>query len=533
MKSKNLLANPLLIGTFLAMPFTACSSDKPGSMDTPTPTFGLTSIPNGDFEKSLEGWTLSEGSESMASIANDGCLGSKALKLSADGNKTVSVNQLVSQLENGYYDLEFYAKDGGGNHVSYISANGRMTAVENSPNAWKRLYIRGINVTDGKLDLNIRMQGNEAAQSEFDGLKLISRKNDQVFLKGGDISELTWVEQNGGKYYENGEAADCLDILKANGMNLVRLRLYNDPGNPDYEYSKELPKGIQDKEDILRLAKRAKEKGMQILLSFHYSDYWTNGDEQHIPHEWVGQDINQLKQSVYTFTRDFLEQMKAQGTTPEYVTIGNEIQAGLLYPLGSCKKEDGSSNEIDMCSLFSAASKGVREATPDSKIIIHLNGAGDKDVYNWFLGLMKNHQVDYDIIGSSYYPFWVHRDVKSVCDWAKYVTDKFDKDLLFMETGYAWNPTLPDGTPGQLSNNDPYKDMSKAGQKNFLLELSNGIKSVSNQRVLGYVYWDPIFIETPKPTGWILGGKNFVSNTTLFDFGGNRIEACDALKYNN
>ena len=102
-----------------------------------------------------------------------------------------------------------------------------------------------------------------------------------------------------------------------------------------------------------------------------------------------------------------------------------------------------------------------------------------------------------------------------------------------METGYAWNPTLPDGTPGQLSNNDPYKDMSRAGQKNFLLELSNGIKSVSNQRVLGYVYWDPIFIETPIKTGWIVGAKNFVSNTTLFDFEGNRIEACDALKYNN
>ena len=119
-------------------------------------------------------------------------------------------------------------------------------------------------------------------------------------------------------------------------MNLVRLRLYNDPGNPDYEYSNKLPKGIQDKEDILRLAKRAKEKGMQILLSFHYSDYWTNGEDQHIPHEWVGQDLQQLQNSVYTFTKDFLEQMKAQGTAPEYVAIGNEIQAGLLYPFGCC-----------------------------------------------------------------------------------------------------------------------------------------------------------------------------------------------------
>lgn len=533
MKNKYLFANPLMVGMFLAMPFTACSSDKPSAMDTPLPAVGLTDIPNGDFEKSLEGWNIAEGAASMVSIANDGCSGSKSLRMATDVSGNMSITQSVNQVENGYYDLEFYSKDSGGKHVSYVSANGRMTALESSANTWKRHYVRGVNVTDGKIDLSINMKAEEGAASEFDGLKLISRTTDQTFLKGGDISELTYVEQNGGKYYDNGKEGDCLDILKANGMNLVRLRLYNDPGNPNYEYSSKLPKGIQDKEDILRLAKRAKEKGMQILLSFHYSDYWTNGEDQHIPHEWEGQDIKQLQNSVYTFTKDFLEQMKAQGTTPEYVAIGNEIQAGLLYPLGYCKKEDGSSNEIDMCSLFSAASKGVREAIPDSKIILHLNGAGDKDVYNWFLGLMKNYQVDYDIIGSSYYPFWVHRDVKTVCDWAEYVTDKFDKDLLFMETGYAWNPTLPDGTTGQLGNNDPYKDMTMAGQKNFMLELSNGIKSVANQRVLGYVYWDPIFIETPTKTGWIVGEKNYVSNTALFDFEGNRIETFDALKYNN
>lgn len=533
MRRRRLFTNPALIGMFLAMPFSACSSDKPGSMDSPSPAIKLTSIPNGNFEQSLEKWTISDGAASMVSIANDGCEGGKALKLTTNAQGKIVVSQSINQVENGFYDLEFYTKDQGGKHTSYVSANGRMTALETSANVWKRLYVRGVQVTDGKLDLRINMQAEEGATSEFDGLKLISRKNDQTFLKGGDISELTWVEKNGGKYYENGQAEDCLDILKANGMNLVRLRLYNDPGNPDYQYSKELPKGIQDEEDILNLAKRAKEKGMQILLTFHYSDYWTNGEDQHVPHEWAGQDINQLKQSVYEYTKNFLEKMKAQGTTPEYVALGNEVQAGLLYPYGSCKKEDGSSNEIDMCSLFSAGAKGVREACPDSKIVIHLNGAGDKDTYNWFLGSLQDHQVDYDIIGSSYYPFWTNRDVKTVCDWAEYVTDKFDKDLLFMETGYSWNPTLPDNTPGQLSHNGPYKDMTKAGQKNFLLELSNGIKGVSNQRVLGYVYWDPIFIETPKKTGWIIGDKNYVSNTTLFDFEGNRLEAQDALKFNN
>lgn len=137
MKNKNLLTNPFLIGMFLAMPFTACSSDKPGSWDSPNPLVRLTSVPNGDFEKSLENWSVTDGASSMVSIGNDGCSGSKALKLTLDGGKNIAVSQSVSNMENGFYDLEFYAKDSGGKHVSYISANGRMTALESSANVWK------------------------------------------------------------------------------------------------------------------------------------------------------------------------------------------------------------------------------------------------------------------------------------------------------------------------------------------------------------------------------------------------------------
>ena len=542
-KIKNLRINHMMVGLLLAIPFTACSSDKPDSVVSPVVAINLVSVPNGDFEKSLEGWTISDQSLPMVDLADDGCSGSKALRLSTSNKASVKVEQTIDHVENGYYDLEFYAKDGGDNHVSYVSANGRMTALEASANSWKRLYIRGVEVKDGKVDLSINLKTDLAdniasslarsAYSEFDGLKLISRKENQIFLKGGDVSMLSYVEQNGGKYYEQGQEGDCLDILKANGMNIVRLRLYNDPGNPDYEYSKLMPKGIADTKDVLKLAKRAKEKGFQILLSFHYSDYWTNGEDQHIPHEWEGKNFAELQTALHDYTCDVLKKMEAQGTMPEYVAIGNEIQAGLLYPYGKCKNEDETSNEINMCALFSTASQAVREVAPDSKVILHLDGAGNKETYNWFLGLMQKYHVDYDVIGSSYYPFWVHRTAETVCNWAEYVTDKFDKDLIFMETGYAWNPTLKDGTVGQLGNNDPYKDMTKAGHKNFLLELSNAIKNVPNQRVLGYVYWDPIFIETPTPTGWIVGQKNYVSNTTLFDFEGNRIMGMDAMQYNN
>ena len=92
--------------------------------------------------------------------------------------------------------------------------------------------------------------------------------------------------------------------------------------------------------------------------------------------------------------------------------------------------------------------------------------------------------------------------------------------------------TLPDGTQGQLSDNGPYLDFSPLGQKNFMLEQIKEIKQAKDCRILGFLYWDPIFIEV-EGMGWELGAKNYVSNTTLFGYEGNRLEVLDAFKYNN
>lgn len=543
MNKKKMLYSVLM--TLLASwGLSSCSTDKAGAMPDQEPVVKVSQIPNGNFEQKLQSWQVSgEG----ISIGNDGCDGSASLVLNGAKGTTVSLSQTVSGIADGYYDVEFYGKSNGGNQIAYVEAGGKQSAIETSATTWKRHYIRGVQVAGGKLDIKIAQQNtaSDNAVDEVDGLRLISRSGAQTFVKGGDISELTYVEDNGGKYYDaDGKAADCLDILKANGVNLVRLRLYNDPGNSASFPSNTLPKGYQDEADILKLARRAKDKGMQIELTFHYSDYWTNGEDQYKPHAWQGiTDLTVLQDSVYQYTRRFLERMNAQGTAPEYVSIGNEIQAGILYDYKNPTDinnlvVDSASTATGYClhmpwlaQLLSAGSKAVREADPDGKIILHLNGAGDKDVYNWFFDAMRDNNVDYDIIGASYYPFWVHRTTKQVCDWAEYVTNRYDKDLIFMETGYAWNPTLPDGSAGQLSNNDPYKDMTKEGQKNFMLELSNAIKGVANQRVLGYIYWDPIFINTPG-IGWIVGGKNYVSNSTLFDFDGKVNPVMDAIKHN-
>ena len=129
---------------------------------------------------------------------------------------------------------------------------------------------------------------------------------------------LTYAEQNGARYFQDGRQGDAMELLSANGMNLVRLRLYNDPGKYSYKgYS--LEPGIQDEQDILRLAKRAKAAGMQLLLTFHYSDYWTNGEDQFLPHAWENMDAAEMAKALYDFTYQFMEKMKAQGGKAERV----------------------------------------------------------------------------------------------------------------------------------------------------------------------------------------------------------------------
>ena len=268
---------------------------------------------------------------------------------------------------------------------------------------------------------------------------------------------------------------------------------------------------------------------MQIQLTFHYSDYWTNGSTQTKPHDWATLNYAQLKQAVYDFTFNFMTQMKAQGTTPEYVSLGNETAGGLLFP-------DGDYNHFaQMAELYNKGYDAVKAVSPDSKVIIHLDDAGSYDKYNWYFDALKAAGGKFDIIGTSYYPFWTKKTVTQMRDWANTISTKYNTDIIVMETGYNWNATLPSGAAGQLSNNGPYQTIypsSPEGQRNFMYELFNGIKQANGGRVIGDIYWDPVMIAVPG-VGWEAGAPNVVSNTTLFDFTGHALPSLNAFKFNN
>lgn len=329
-------------------------------------------------------------------------------------NGSASTGWTVSNVPDGTYDLEFYTKSSSAVGQPYLTVGNRTAAIVPSPSTWSKGVARGIEVAGGTLSVALHAEGCDV---QIRDLSLVASKP-FALLKGGDISYLNYMEGKGAKYYApDGAEGDCLQILAANGMNLARIRLYNDPGNKADTYAAQMPAGCQDLADCLRLARRAKEAGMQIVFSFHYSDYWTNGSDQRKPAAWADYDAEQLKRAVYEYTRDVVAQLVEQATAPEYVAIGNEIQAGMLYPEGSCN------NMKDFTDMLSAASRGVREAAPQAKIILHTDKGGNLTQAKWFFGEMRNYNVDYDIIGASYYPFWVGLTASQVRDWADKVIE--------------------------------------------------------------------------------------------------------------
>ena len=443
------------------------------------------------------------------------------------------LNSVVS-VSDGIYDLEVYAH-GSQDSLLIVTAGAKSGSMLLQATIWNTLYVRGISVKDGKVALTCRTK-EAGATYEIKAAYLRQVQTQRHLITGGDLSMLTQVEKNGGKYYdENGNAGDCFEICSRNGMNLARLRLYNDPGNPANYPSKMMFAGIQDEADILALAQRAKAAGMEIELTFHYSDYWTNGGEQYKPAAWKNYSQEQLYEAMYTYTRDFLNKMVAQGTTPQYVSLGNEIQSGILFGKAEAKdKVNGYCDDMNnLASLLGQGAKAVREVCPDAKIIIHLTTSSDitVDNFKWFFTAMKNNNLDYDIIGASYYPFYGNKTIEDMIAAANTLCKTYDKDFIFMEVGFAWNPLLEDGTHGQIDNNDPYPDMTPEAQRAFLQSLTEQIQAGSG-RILGFIYWDPIYIAAPN-CGWAAGQKNVTGNSTLFDFDGKMLPAWDAFRFNN
>ena len=240
---------------------------------------------------------------------------------------------------------------------------------------------------------------------------------------GADISFLPQLEERGIKFSDKGVEKDPILILKDHGFNYVRLRIFNDPAR-DSGYSPK--KGFCDLEHTKQMAARVKKAGMKLLLDFHYSDYWADPGKQYKPAAWRGLNFEALKKALYDYTRQVIVELKAQGTTPDMVQIGNEINHGIVWPEGNVNNPD------QLAQLINAGTAAVKSVDPDIVMMLHVALGGQNDESVFFIDNMVARGVHFDVIGESYYPKW-HGTLDDLRDNLHDLVRRYNKDVIVVE----------------------------------------------------------------------------------------------------
>lgn len=221
---------------------------------------------------------------------------------------------------------------------------------------------------------------------------------EKPYAVGADISWLQSQEDHGVRFSDGGVEGDAIEILRDNGFNYIRLRLFV---NPKSELGYSQRDGYCDLEHTLAMAKRVKDAGMYLLLDFHYSDNWADPQKQIMPQAWQTYSYDEVCAEVYNHTKSVLEALAKQGTTPDMIQIGNEVSNGMLWPYGSVRHSFSG-----LCGLLKEGVRAARECAPDAEIMIHVALGGQAEESERFFDAMAKYGVDYDLIGQSYYPEW-------------------------------------------------------------------------------------------------------------------------------
>ena len=119
------------------------------------------------------------------------------------------------------------------------------------------------------------------------------------FILGMDASCVPALEAGGVKYYDHdGAHKNVYEILSDNGINYIRVRVWNDPFDAE---GNGYGGGNCDIENAVIIGKSATEFGMKLLVNFHYSDFWADPAKQMVPKAWLfSVRIASLKPSIAT-----------------------------------------------------------------------------------------------------------------------------------------------------------------------------------------------------------------------------------------
>jgi arabinogalactan endo-1,4-beta-galactosidase len=296
------------------------------------------------------------------------------------------------------------------------------------------------------------------------------RGDELEFAVGADLSSVRNAERAGPVFKDSSEARPALQIFKQHGYNWIRLRLFHTPTR--------LPNNL---EYTVTLAKQAKQLGYKFLLDFHYSDTWADPQKQFIPKAWEKLSHEELVEAVFAYTRDCIAAFREADAMPDMVQIGNEVTVGMMWPDG--RLPDHWSNFAD---LLKAGIRGVDAGHGDAPrplVMIHIDRGGDEKGTKWFFDKCAEYQVEYDVIGQSYYPWW-HGSLDDLRKNLAFMADTYKKDIIVVEAAYNWRPAEYRNNPG------PYPETPE-GQKQFLEDVRQAVLNTPNHLGKGVFWWEP------------------------------------------
>jgi arabinogalactan endo-1,4-beta-galactosidase len=308
------------------------------------------------------------------------------------------------------------------------------------------------------------------------------------FWLGADISGTTMDESHKRIIYNaDNVPTETTLLMKEYGMNAIRLRVWVNPRG-----------GFCAPADVLKMAMRAKDQGMDIMIDFHYSDWWADPGKQNIPEEWKNLTLEEMKEALAEHTRSTLQLLKNNGVDVKWVQVGNETTNGFLW--GMAKLPEDSKN---YAYLTQAGYDAVKSVYPQAEVIVHLDNGFDQELYDRVFDELKANGAKWDMIGMSVYPYWAidggkepdaASTLKDAISNIRHLKEKYGTDVMIVETG--------------VEASKPEEGFI------FIDQLINEAISNTNQACKGVFYWAP---ECNAESGYKLGAFSNDHPTKIMD----------------
>ncbi len=329
---------------------------------------------------------------------------------------------------------------------------------------------------------------------------------------GVDANYSLGMEREGSKWNWEQSEVDLFQLMAERGATEFRVRLWTKD------------EGVNGKDYATEVVQRALSAGLNPYLVIFLSEDWADLMKQPIPEAWKDLTFEERKVAVEEYSRKIVQHFRSHGLTNHLYEIGNEIDYGICgeYPGKSSKKNPESLARRlwpRSAEIIKSSQAGVLAADPDAKFMLHISHWWDPDFCVAFFRFMKEHGVQLDYAGLSYFPssnIGGSRDFAELGECVRRLAADVGCKVIIPETAY---PSTRD-FKGQFSR-WKYEvmgyPMTEAGQRRWLADLFTFCNA--HPDIDSVYYWSP---------EWY--GEGMWKGFALFDTAGQGKEAWRSLQ---